>query len=154
MSRMNKKKIIIGLAVVAVVLGGVEWYRAEMADDADPFAEYKMAMARDNAGGATPAETLGMFIAALRANDDAVAAQLFMLDDYGSRATWEAQLADLKARGMLLKMADDIEKNAKATNPTYEGDAGYELLGDDGMVRLFLDMELNTFSGVWKLQSL
>ena len=151
---MNKKKIIALLAIAAAVLGCVYYYRMQVADDTDPFAEYKAAMQRDDVGGATPRDTLRMFISALRANDDVAAARLFMLDDNLSRAKWEARLADLKLRGMLVKMADDIEKNAKATKPAYEGDAGYELLTDSGVVREFLDMEFNKFSGVWKLQSL
>ena len=151
---MDKKKIIGGLAAVVIVIGGVYFWQVKIQRDSDPFAAYEAAMKEDGAGGATPAETLAMFIAALRAGDDRAAAQLFMLDDYGSRAAWEARMADLKAQGVFGGMADDIEKNAKMTEPTYEGDAGYELLDDGGIVKQFLDMELNTFSGVWKLQSL
>ena len=152
--RMEKKKVIVGLVVIAVIALGVYWYRMQANNDADPFAEYKMAMMRDDVGGATPAETLVMFIAALRANDVEAAAEFFMLDDNSSRAKWQTRMADLKAQGLFPQMADDIEKNAKPTSPAYEGDAGYELLNDDGTVGAILDMELNTFSGVWKLQSL
>ena len=146
--------MIIGLAAAAVVVSGVYYYRMQATDDADPFAEYKMAMQRDDVGGATPAETLAMFISALRANDDVAAARLFMLDDFGSRAKWESQLADLKLRGMLVKMADDIEKNAKPKASLYEGDGGYQLFNNDGTLRGVIAMQLNKFSGVWKLQSL
>jgi hypothetical protein len=148
-----KKKLIIGLAVMALVVGGVYFWRIGVEDDADPFKEYKMAMMRDKVGGATPADTLAMFITALRANDDVAAAELFILDDTRSRAKWATRLADLKAQGMFMQMADDIEKKAKPTKPAYDEDAGYELLNDDGTVGAILDMELNTFSGVWKLQS-
>jgi hypothetical protein len=151
---MRKKKIIIGLTVVALAVGGGYWYQARVADDADPFAEYKAAMQRDEIGGATPAATLALFVAALRANDAVAAADLFMLDDNGSRAKWVTQLAVLKDQGLFAKMADDIEKNAKPTNPAYEGDAEFELLNSDGSVGVLIDMELNKFSGVWKLQSL
>lgn len=151
---MSKKKLIIGLAVVTVVIGGVYLWQMRAYDNADPFAEYTVAMTRDDVGGATPAETLALFITALRSDDTEGAAQLFMLDDFGSRAKWQAQLAALKARGMFAQMADDIEKNAQPTKPAYEGDAGYELLNNDGTVGAILDMELNMFSGVWKLQSL
>ena len=150
---MNKKKLIVSLAVVAIVAAGFYYYQTKP-DVSDPLVAYKAAMGKDTVGGKTPAETLALFVAALKANDATGAAQYFMLDDNVSRAKWEKQLADLQAQGMLIQMADDIEKNAQATNPTYEGDAGYELLDDSGMVRKFLDMELNKFSGVWKLQSL
>ena len=151
---MSKKKLIIGLAVVALVVGGVYFWRMGVEDDTDPFRDYKMAMMRDEVGGATPAETLAMFVAALRANDAEAAAELFMLDNNGSRAKWQAQLADLQAQGMFAQMADDIEKNAKPTKSAYEGDAEFELLNSDGTVGVLIDMELNKFSGVWKLQSL
>lgn len=150
---MDKKKAVWGLVAVALAVCSVYWYRLQAADDADPFAEYKAAMQRDDVGGATPAETLRMFVSALRANDDAAAARLFMLDDNGSRAQWEAQLADLKLRGMLVKMADDIERNARPTNPAYEGNAQFEVLNPDGIVSTLIVMQLNKFSGVWKLQS-
>ena len=151
---MNKKKLIIGLAVAALVVGGVYFWRMGVEDDADPFRDYKMAMMRDEVGGATPAETLAMFITALRANDAEAAAELFMLDDTGSRATWQTQLADLQAQGMFAQMADDIEKNAKATSSGSDDYVRYELLNSDGSVGAQIGVQLNIFSGVWKLQSL
>ncbi len=151
---MDKKKIIGGLAAVVIVIGGIYFWQVKIQRDSDPFAAYEAAMKEDGAGGATPAETLAMFIAALRAGDDRAAAQLFMLDDYGSRAAWDSRMADLKARDVFGKMADDIEKNAKMTEPTYEGNAQFEVLNDNGTVGALIVMQLNTFSGVWKLQSL
>lgn len=151
---MEQKKIIVGLAAIAAIVGGAYWWQTWSTSDADPFAKVKTAMRADAAGGATPAETLGMFVAALRANDVAAAAQLFMLDDSGSRAKWEKRLTDLHARGMFARMADDIEQAAQPASPAYEGDARYELFNDDGTLGAVIDMELNTFSGVWKLQSL
>lgn len=151
---MDTKKVIGGLIVIALVTLGVYWYRMRAVGDADPFAGYKVAMQADAAGGRTPAETLAMFVAALRANDDTAAAQLFMLDDFGSRAKWVTQLADLKAQGMLVKMADDIEKNAKPRNSSSDDYVRYELLNSDGSVGAQIGIQLNTFSGVWKLQSL
>ena len=151
---MDKKKVITGLAVAALVVGGVYFWRLGVEDDTDPFRDYKMAMMRDEVGGATPAETLAMFVAALRANNAEGAAELFMLDDNGSRAKWQAQLVDLQAQGMFAQMADDIEKNAKATSPAYEDNAQFEVLNQDGTVGALIVMQLNIFSGVWKLQSL
>lgn len=150
---MTKKKIIVLLAVLAAVAVGFYYYRLQP-DMSDPFVAYQAAMRKDAVGGKTPAETLRLFVAALKANDAQGAAQYFMLDDNLSRAKWEKQLGDLKAQRMLIKMADDIEKNAQAIKPLYEGDGGYELLNNDGTIRDILDMEFNKFSGVWKLQSL
>jgi|GEM_PF-2465452 len=151
---MDRKKVVTGLIVLALVLGGVYWYRSYSIADADPYADVKIAMRVDTTGGATPAETLAMFVAALRANDDARAAKFFMLDDSGGRAQWERYLANVKKEGLLKQMANDIEKYARPTKPAYDGDAGYELLNNDGTVAVVIDMEFNPFSGVWKLQSL
>lgn len=150
----SKKKFVFGLAIIVLIIFGGQWYRMRVNSDADPFAGYKAAMMQDGAGGATPAETLAMFVAALRANDAYAAAQLFMLDDNGSRAKWNTQLEDLKLQGMLVKMADDIEKNAKATNSIAEDYVRYELLNSDGSVGAQIGIQFNKFSGVWKLQSL
>lgn len=150
---MDKKKIIIWLAVLALIVGGVYYYRSR-GDSSDPLVAYEAAMQKDTVGGATPAETLAMFIVALRANDAKGAAQFFMLDDNLSRAKWEAQLADLKSQGMLAKMADDIEKNAKATKSLTDDYVRYELLNNDGTVGVAIGIQFNKFSGVWKLQSL
>ncbi len=149
---MGKKRLIAGLTVAVALVGGIHWYRA-MADDNDPLARHEAAMRSDAVGGKTPDATLALFVAALRADDAAAAARYFMLDDGLSRAKWEKRLSDLKVRGLLRKMADDIEKNAEPVEPSYEGDAGYELLNADGSVGAIIDMEFNGFSGVWKLQA-
>jgi hypothetical protein len=148
----GKKKTITVLLVLLLLVGGVYWYRMREARDADPFAEYKVAMQRDDVGGSTPEETLRMFISALRANDDVAAARLFMLDKYGSRTKWEARFAELKMEGMLTKMADDIEKNAQKSISAYETNAQFEVLDQNELVKILIVMELNKFSGVWKLQ--
>ena len=150
---MNKKKLIVSLAVVAVIAAGFYYYQTKP-DVSDPLVAYKAAMGKDTVGGKTPAETLALFVAALKANDARRAAQYFMLDDNLSRAKWEKQLTDLQTQGMLVKMADDIEKNAQATKPAYEGNAQFEIVNQDGSVGALIVMQFNKFSGVWKLQSL
>ena len=82
-----------------------------------------------------------------------LASKYFLLDENGSREKWEKGLAELKEKNLLQQMANDIEKEAKATKPSYEGDAGFELLNDDGTVGILVDMELNQYSGVWKIES-
>ena len=151
MSGMGKKRAVICLGVCAAVVVGAYFFMKMRGPD-DPIARYDAVMAKDDVGGATPRATLDMFVAALRANDAEKAASYFMLDDNLSRATWADRLNQLKEKGLLGRMADDIEKNAQATKPAYEGDAEFEILNNDGSVGALIDMERNKFSGVWKLQ--
>ncbi len=150
----RKRKAVAVLAIVAIAVVATYLYaEKQIAEDADPYFEYKAAMMRDEVGGKTPQETLDMFVAALRANDAEAAAALFMLDDNLSREKWVAQFMDAKQRGVLGQLADDIEQNAKPGTPAYEGDYGYVFYGPNGIVSGQIDMEFNIFSGVWKLQS-
>ena len=104
----SKKGALVALAIFAAVLVGTYVFKDKASDGSDVLAAYDAAMAADRVGGATPQETLSLFIAALRAGDPAAAAQYFMLDDNLSRAMWVRQLNDVKRRGLLGKMADDI----------------------------------------------
>ena len=150
--RCPKKYLILVGAAVAVAVGGI--YVINRGDMNDPVKRYQAAMAADAAGGKTPAETLRMFVAALRAHDVARAASYFILDDNLSRAQWVDYFTELKRKNVLDRMADDIEKNARPGTPAYEGDYGFILRNKDGSIGLEIDMELNPLSGVWKLQSL
>ncbi len=149
----GKNKIVGILAVVAVVIIAAYFFIGSQAAD-DPIARYKAAMAKDMMGGTTPQETLDMFVAALRTGDVEKAAGYFMFDDNLSRAKWVTGLAGLKEKGLLGKMADDIEQNARPGTPAYEGDYGFVLYNKDGGIGAEIDMEFNAQSGVWKLQGL
>ena len=143
----------MALAIFAAVLVGTYAFRDVPTDGSEVIAEFEAAMAADTAGGTTPEETLSLFVAALRANDAEGAAEYFLLDDELSREKWVVRLNDLKRRGLLARMADDIEENAVLGTPSYEGDAGFFIRNPDGTISTEIDMELNPFSGVWKLQS-
>ena len=151
-SGRGKKKAVICLGACAALIIGAYFFM-KMRGPEGPIARYNAAMAKDDVGGATPQATLDLFVAALRANDAEKAAGYFMLDDDLSRTTWTDRLIQLKEKGLLGRMADDISKMAQATKPAYEGDAEFEILNNDGSVGALIDMERNKFSGVWKLQS-
>jgi len=153
MNMRGKRGAVVALAVFAAVLVGTYVFKDQPTDGEAVIAAFEAAMAADTAGGATPEETLALFVATLRADDADGAAQYFLLDDELSREKWVARLNDLKRRGLLGQIAEDIEENAQPVMPSYEGDAGFQLLNNDGTVGAEIDMELNPFSGVWKLQS-
>lgn len=149
---MNRRHVIAGLGIVAIALGAYYIYSARSFDAQDPIARYRKAMRKDTQGGKTPEETLRLFVSALRAGDVQLASAYFLLDANLSREKWIKQLQEIKNNNLLARMADDIERDAKPSPPSYEGDAGYELLNKDGTIGVVIDMEFNSFSGVWKLQ--
>ena len=120
------------------------------------------ALAEDTYGGKTPEETMKLFAEALRKGDVELASKYFVLDtkmesfgtpDFLSREKWRDYIIEVKSRDLLIKMADDIEKSTPIQNPE-EGDFGYEILNKDGSVGVLIDMQLNSFSKVWKIESL
>ena len=110
-------------------------------------------MKADAVGGKTPEETLKMFIEALRAEDVALAAQYFLLDDEGKRDKWVAYLQEIKDKGLMQKMADDLER-AKPNLENVIGESDFKFLIEVGDSATEVNMELNEFSGVWKIESL
>ncbi|KKT82590.1 MAG: hypothetical protein A3B99_03210 [Candidatus Yanofskybacteria bacterium RIFCSPHIGHO2_02_FULL_44_12b] len=71
--------------------------------------EYQEAAAIDTYGGSTPEETFNLFIAALRADDPALAAKYFVPDKNSSWDKWTETLAILKENNALREMADSLE---------------------------------------------
>lgn len=117
--------------------------------------QYQKAMSEDTYGGKTPQETLDLFIKALRAEDIELASKYFMLNEVGEvDRKWIDYLKNVKDRGLLQQMANDIERDARLGNSAYQGDAGFVLFNDDGTVGVQIDMKLNSMSEVWKIESL
>lgn len=153
MNMRGKRGALVALSIFAAVLLGTYVFKDRSTDGEQVIAEFEAAMAADTMGGTTPEETLALFVAALRANDADLASEYFMLDDELSRDKWAVRLSDLKRRGSLQNMADDIEQNAVLGTPSYEGDSKFLFYNEGGSVDAEIDLELNPFSGVWKLQS-
>lgn len=158
-----QQRFFIVIAVVVLVAGGAAFYfwrqpqyPPEYAQGMKLVEDYKAAMRADTAGGKTPQATLDLFVAALKKEDVALASTYFMLDDNGSRERWVKRLGDIQQKGLLVVMANDIEKRLKpdSKNIISETDFKFVLLKDDGSVGASIDMELNKYSGVWKIESL
>jgi len=116
--------------------------------------DYVKAMTADTYGGKTPQETLDLFVAALRAEDVELASKYFMLDENLSREKWINYLQDIKNRNLLAKMAQDIKQEAKPLGSSYKGDFGFGLFNNDGTIGVQIDMQLNRYSQLWKIESL
>lgn len=162
---VSKKRFFVfaGILVGAVVLlaSSLYWYqwysdpgRLELKAFQDYQKQVEEAYKNDTYGGATPEETLRLFVEALKAEDIELASKYFALDDNLSRDKWVNFLEDVKNRSLLSQMANDIENYAQKGNSSYETDASFVLLNDDGTVGIQIDMELNTYSNIWKIESL
>ncbi len=153
---MNKKYFFLVLVLILVAVGGAGYYFWPR--QADPgmllIQNYERAMRADIYGGKTPEETLKMFVEALKKEDVELASKYFLLDDNGSREKWVVFLDDLKQRQVMIKLSEDINSKAEPENGLYEGDYKFLLRNKDKTVGLQIDMELNKYSGVWKIESL
>ncbi len=152
---------ILFFAVVLIVAGGYfVWDRFFKYDVMKVYQaaekKYVAAMKADTYGGKTPKETLDLFVAALRANDVDLASKYFLLDENASREKWVEYLTAIKAKGLLCKMAEDISKKpiSDLKNIIDENDFKFVLYDSSGKVGSRIDMRLNTYTKVWKIESL
>jgi len=124
---------------------------------------YEDAMKNDTYGGKTPEETLAMFIDALKKGDVDLASKYFILEDntndpnYLTRKKWENALISTQNNGGLPKIIDIVsrailDKETTASQNTawfvvYQKNNPTELEAD-------INLHLNTYSQVWKIESM
>ncbi len=106
----------------------------------------------DEQGGATPEETLNLFVTALRQEDVSLASSYFLPDQNGSREKWVNYLQGVKGNGYMQLMADDIENRAEPAGSSYDGNFAYEILNDNGTVGVSIELQFN--GRVWKVESI
>lgn len=159
---INKRFLFFGVfaAIIILVWGGyLLWTNFRY----DPIKAYEKAekayieaMTTDTYGGKTPQETLDLFVEALRVGDVELASKYFLLDENLSRERWIYRLNDIKNRSLLTVMADDIKRLAvpDLQNTIGENDYRFVLYADGGDVGARLDMQFNTYSKIWKIESL
>src|SRR3989344_6558448 len=158
---MNKRLFLfwgVLVAMVVVVVGSyLIWNKYFKYDLEKVYQEaerrYVEAMTADTYGGKTPQETLDMFVEALRAEDIELASKYFMLDENLSREKWANLLANVKDRGFLGKMSNDLGNYGDAGD-VMEGYYTFSYYNDDGTVGLQMIMRFNSNAGVWKIESL
>jgi len=109
---------------------------------------------QDTYGGETPEETLQLFIAALENGDLELASKYFKLTVQGEEdPKWRVILENSKSEGVLGKSINFI-KSAKFTGESMPGYAGFDVLGDNGLVLYGIDLVKNQYSNLWKIESL
>ena len=114
---------------------------------------YEDAMRADTYGSSTPEGTLQMFIDALKQGDVELASQYFVYDPTKPKSGWLEALEADKKDGSFPQIISLLEK-AKSTNPIMEGYFDFELRDDSGRLVTDVGMKLNTYSGVWKIESM
>src|SRR3989344_5041167 len=170
MPRFASKKFVIAfLAIIVVVAGGYFIWdryfsaagkaRRFLTEQVDTYQRqekaYIEAMTADTYGGKTPQETLDLFASALEKGDIELASKYFLLDENLSREKWVTRLNDIKNRKLLTAMISDLQR--AVTDPdgsVSENDFGFIIYIDKGIVGAHIDMQLNKYTQVWKIESL
>lgn len=150
------------LAIMVVAGGGFfvwDRYFSKDARGAAAFRDYQKqvekAYKNDTYGGATPEETLKLFVEALKKEDVELASKYFALDDNLSREKWTNYLNDVKNKNLLGQMTRDLERAVPDPDgPLYKSDFGFVIYTSNGLVGAEIDMELNPISKLWKIENL
>jgi hypothetical protein len=118
-------------------------------------AGYEKAMREDIYGGKTPEETLKMFIEALKKEDVELASKYFSLKNNGEiDPKWAEGLRKAREEGRLNKVSDMRSRAVFDNNSSYEGTAWFVVKNGEGQVEADINLNLNKYSGVWKIESL
>jgi len=164
-------KFVLGFLIIIVVVAGgfFVWdkYFSQQAklnrQNAENYLKYfdwqrnyEKAMREDTYGGKTPEETLQMFIEALRKEDVELASKYFVLrSDGSSDPKWKEGLIKTKEIGklqevinVLLKAKPDL--GARISEEYYV----FSTRDENGTVTADIDLRINKYSGVWKIESL
>ena len=160
----NNFFIFSGVLITVLVLsaGGLSlWKRYN-----DPARQQKLAFENyqkqveeayknDTYGGSTPEETLRLFVEALKKEDVELASKYFTLDDNLNREKWVNNLLAIKNKGLLASMVRDLDNAVPDPDgPLYKNDFSFVIYSGDGSVATEIDMEFNSVSRVWKIESL
>ncbi len=122
--------------------------------------EYESAMRADTYGGKTPEETIELLISALEKDDIELASKYFALNtdlDSPDYLTQNLPLKELERikNSLGLDYLKNLlnKKEIDHDGPLYEGDYGF-IIKEDGELVSEINMELNPFTKVWKIESL
>lgn len=174
----TKKKVwiaAIAVAILILLIGGYfVWanylspgaqQRRELQKNIDKYTSamntLEEAMRNDTYGGKTPEETLAMFIDALKKGDVSLASKYFILDtntrspDYLTRRKWEEALNGPNPQLNLGEIVDKLLKAVPDTkNISTQSDYKFAVYKDSGSLDIYINMELNKYSQVWKIESM
>jgi hypothetical protein len=122
--------------------------------------KYIAAMTADTYGGKTPQETLDMFIDALRKDNTELASKYFALEtnendaeNYLTRKKWEQAIAKAKEDGKLSQIVEILSK-AQPAGSAFKNSFGFEVRDENNQLIVDIGMVFNTYTKVWKIESL
>ncbi len=112
-------------------------------------------MRQDTYGGKTPQETLDLFVEALRAEDIELASKYFIVGENDKiDEKWIEGLRKTKESGKLQKVANLLLK-AKPDIKSRSSEKDFKFSTyEDGELKVYINLEFNEYSGVWKIESL
>ncbi len=123
--------------------------------------KYENAMRQDTWGGKTPQETLDLFISALKNNDIDLAAKYFSLNTnenneyYLTRKQWEEGLRKNNEDGKINEMIATVNQMKLSDRQTGStSTVEYVVRGEGGMVDYSIIFVFNSYSDVWKIESM
>lgn len=125
--------IVIVIMVVVCIAGGVWWQKTHVDPDASTLKQ-------DTTGGATPQQTLDLFIVALQKGDTQLASHYFYPVGKIQQSAWAKSFDEIKSQGLLDSMVKDLKTEIR-TDTNYQDNSGILL-------------KLNTYTNVWKIVSL
>ena len=164
-------KFVLGFLIIIVVVAGgfFVWdkYFSQQAklnrQNAENYLKYfdwqrnyEKAMREDTYGGKTPEETLQMFIEALKREDVELASKYFVLrSDGSSDPKWKEGLIKTKEIRKLQEVINVLSKakpdlGARISEEYYV----FSTRDENGTVTADIDLRINKYSGVWKIESL
>jgi len=163
------KFIVIFLMIIVITGGGFfvwERYFSQQAEinrqtqkNYEKYLEwernYEKAMREDIYGGKTPEETLQMFIEALKKEDIELASRYFMLDENNKiNQKWIDGLKKTKEDGGLEEMINLLYK-AKPDMESRSSEEDFKFaVYENNKLKAYVNLEFNTYSNIWKIESL
>ena len=100
----------------------------------------------DTYGGATPEETLQLFITALKNGDTDLAAKYFLIDD---QEKWREDLSKIKEKNLLEAMVKDLERLKKTRAD--EKEVFYTTTNEENIVSVQLIIRKTPYNDKWKI---
>jgi len=162
---LTKRNVLFaGLAVIALAFSVYVWYRDSKKFEpradlrafktAGEFEKYyknlEEAYKKDTYGGATPEETLQLFIDALKKGDVELAAKYFIPEKQKEE---EENLNIGKNNDVLYLLISDLEKKKigkKLSSNTFR----FITVDDTNVVEFQFDLIFNKYTNIWKIENL
>lgn len=116
-------------------------------------AQYEEAMKNDTYGGKTPEETLSLFISALEKGDVDLASRYFLIGEKISQSEWRDGIQKMKDAAQLEFIINDIKSSELLERSEMLNYAIFRTTNKESGPH-DISLKLNTYSNIWKIESL